>query len=1089
MKRSHLMEKTTVLVDNNTPSKRTTTQKASPFSLHIQRQAKTPQAIAELQSLSQWCDFKKEIREGEKKPTKVPYQPNNHRASSSDYTTWTTHEKALYAYHSLKLFDGIGFFFNGKTYSGIDIDDCVDEHGIIAEWAWSIIRLLDSYTEFSTSGTGVHIVVNALLPTKIKDTKGREYVKGHKNNSPVGDVPAKKLELYSERRFFVVTGQHVPGTPTTINERQDQLLSILNTFFLEPKAEKERAFREQHPQTPKDYQPAEIPQDDNDLWQIMFHSKNGSAIESLYYGDASRYRGDDGSSDESAADAALAAKLVYYTQHDASRVERMMWQTGLVRDKWKTHSIYLKLTIDNAMKFVADDFDPLYYKREAERKSRRRQERSIPHIPVVPRVTIEEHREKLTQIGKDIQDQIRTHIKSQNESILIVATPPGVGKSRLAAAIGVPTTQPTGNANVAWIAQRHNMVDSVEDLGYYRHIQACTEHNCSHDEIHHWLSTKGYNSWSLHSKHTDYTGAKYLCDYAHQFLEQGSAVYQQAHIHSSYPAQHEAIILDELDPSSWLPEREVTLEKLHDTLIQYEPNSCADTFLRTLQGLLTDCAQEGTSLYGKALFDALDQKLHGRLTETLGVLDKNAYNRNAHPYIEIDPDDPEEETRVQHLASVLMPHLLRALMSELVKWQHGQEWNSCLRIGPGHGTDYRLYITEPVQFVPDKDGHLPPVILLDATADEEVHSCLLGRKITIEHALIHPAPDTQHIAIRSGKRYGKTALTTQRKDGSANRDLQRAIAEAKYMLQKLDPDGEQIRSEKVGIISFLGCVDAMGEALGIPEHRRGHYWGIRGSNALEDCSLLLLIGTPTLQPDELLRQARALYRDDPLLLQETSPEQWKQTGEHTDPRLQHYAEYTTNAELTQAAHRNRPIRHEKRTVVSFCSGDIDFLPATETITELPYLTPEGEDSSEARRKDQEARLEKAYADLTKDGKQPTQEELRKAAKVRKATAAQWMREYQHTDVVIHQSTRDTIEDITYSTPGTLESGSPENAPPEAAVDQPDPLELFWAVGQRHNYPEVADLGLKSGKLEWGSFSRVRWLRIPDVVARFRKEAS
>ena len=183
-------------------------------------------------------------------------------------------------------------------------------------------------------------------------------------------MPKGKLELYSERQFFVVTGNHVIGTPTTINERQDQLLSILSKFFLEPKAEKQRKFYEKSPKLPNNYQPAEIPQDDNELWQIMFREKNGSKWESLFHGDTGDYVGDDGHVDESAAEYAQISKLVYYTGHDATRVERMMWQTALVRDKWTSHPTYLKLTIGNAMTTVTKDYDPMYYQHKAKRIER-----------------------------------------------------------------------------------------------------------------------------------------------------------------------------------------------------------------------------------------------------------------------------------------------------------------------------------------------------------------------------------------------------------------------------------------------------------------------------------------------------------------------------------------------------------------------------------------------------------------------------------------------------------------------------------------------------------------------------------------------
>jgi len=62
----------------------------------------------------------------------------------------------------------------------------------------------------------------------------------------------------------------------------------------------------------------------------------------------------------------------------------------------------------------------------------------------------------------------------------------------------------------------------------------------------------------------------------------------------------------------------------------------------------------------------------------------------------------------------------------------------------------------------------------------------------------------------------------------------------------------------------------MAEALGIPAHRTGHFWGMRESLALEDCDILLVVGTPTLRPEDVVRLARAYYHADPLVIDETS---------------------------------------------------------------------------------------------------------------------------------------------------------------------------------------------------------------------------
>ena len=56
----------------------------------------------------------------------------------------------------------------------------------------ALIQILDSYTEVSPSGTGVHVICNGTLPD------GRHHTPG--------------MEMYSDSRYFTVTGAHVPGT-------------------------------------------------------------------------------------------------------------------------------------------------------------------------------------------------------------------------------------------------------------------------------------------------------------------------------------------------------------------------------------------------------------------------------------------------------------------------------------------------------------------------------------------------------------------------------------------------------------------------------------------------------------------------------------------------------------------------------------------------------------------------------------------------------------------------------------------------------------------------------------------------------------
>jgi putative DNA primase/helicase len=138
----------------------------------------------ELKVRPQWVAWK---AVGEK-PDKVPYSARTGRkASSTDLMTWSTFPEALEAYER-GAYAGLGFVFcSGDPYTGIDLDDCVNESGEIATWAIEIVRYFESYTELSATSTGLHIIVRGDVPNRRK-----------------GDV-----EVYSSKRFFTVTGHVV----------------------------------------------------------------------------------------------------------------------------------------------------------------------------------------------------------------------------------------------------------------------------------------------------------------------------------------------------------------------------------------------------------------------------------------------------------------------------------------------------------------------------------------------------------------------------------------------------------------------------------------------------------------------------------------------------------------------------------------------------------------------------------------------------------------------------------------------------------------------------------------------------------------
>lgn len=142
----------------------------------------------ELKRRSQWVNWK--YAWDGKKWTKHPYNPRTRRkASSTDLLTWSMFVKTLKAYEE-DLYDGIGFMFcSGDPYVGVDLDNCVDpETGEIKPWATQVVEGLNSYTELSPSGKGLHIIVRGKVPSPVKK---------------------KHIEIYSIERYFTITGHEV----------------------------------------------------------------------------------------------------------------------------------------------------------------------------------------------------------------------------------------------------------------------------------------------------------------------------------------------------------------------------------------------------------------------------------------------------------------------------------------------------------------------------------------------------------------------------------------------------------------------------------------------------------------------------------------------------------------------------------------------------------------------------------------------------------------------------------------------------------------------------------------------------------------
>ena len=108
-------------------------------------------------NLDQWLVWKLKPRTApENKFTKVPY--NLLTALPSDATsadTWATFDQVVQA----TGYDGIGFAINQPIgLLLIDLDNCIVD-GVVEDWAEELIQICDTYTEFSPSRLGFHLIL------------------------------------------------------------------------------------------------------------------------------------------------------------------------------------------------------------------------------------------------------------------------------------------------------------------------------------------------------------------------------------------------------------------------------------------------------------------------------------------------------------------------------------------------------------------------------------------------------------------------------------------------------------------------------------------------------------------------------------------------------------------------------------------------------------------------------------------------------------------------------------------------------------------------------------------------------------------
>jgi hypothetical protein len=256
----------------------------------------------EMKDNPQWVLWKSEKRDGNL--TKVPYQVNGKKADITKSDTWTTYERAFTGY-DLSIYAGLGFVLTRDTYFVVvDFDhvrqDCIYpvDGSTSKEWnegVFTEIQNFNSYAEISQSGEGAHVFC-----------KGNIVADGKKKGN---------VEMYCNKRFFAITGDHIAETPKTVNEAQECIDVYYQLWF------------EGH-ETINNSNNLKSPiMDDEYIVKLASSARNGDKFRKLDAGDISDYPS------HSEADLAYCGILAFYTQNK-EQIDRIYRTSKLYTKKW-----------------------------------------------------------------------------------------------------------------------------------------------------------------------------------------------------------------------------------------------------------------------------------------------------------------------------------------------------------------------------------------------------------------------------------------------------------------------------------------------------------------------------------------------------------------------------------------------------------------------------------------------------------------------------------------------------------------------------------------------------------------------------------
>lgn len=271
-----------------------------------------------------------------------------YNASPDKEQDFSSYQSILRDYESIKndkIGVGIGIF---DSLCGIDLDNCFNEQGKLSDLAIDILKRMNSYTEKSLSGKGLHIYFKMKPEEQIEIDKEKYYNKMNENQLQTnGFKGTKGLEVYQgtiDNRYLTLTGNKFLKIDELKEISRDELQQILDKYMKRP----ENPFQRNNSSI--DYSNINI--EGRNFLQEALERKTDDRLLQLWNETPSGKGGN-----ESETDQALMNKLAYYCNNDETLMIQAFESSPYFQQKddyhlkkWNTREDYRQRTISNAIK-------------------------------------------------------------------------------------------------------------------------------------------------------------------------------------------------------------------------------------------------------------------------------------------------------------------------------------------------------------------------------------------------------------------------------------------------------------------------------------------------------------------------------------------------------------------------------------------------------------------------------------------------------------------------------------------------------------------------------------------------------------------